>query len=96
MVSLTAQTRRRWRRTSGRARSQRAGSADDARGVGYGYAVARHHAESEAGDHRPSPRDLRRSSPTHWPAWRVLSYVLLELVAVALVILGLFWLLTHS
>ncbi len=64
--------------------------------VGYGYAVARHHAESEAGDHRPSSRDLRRSSPTHWPAWRVLSYVLLELVAVALVILGLFWLLTHS
>ena len=75
---------------------RRGGPPDDARGVGYGYAVARNHAESEAGEHRPSPRDLRRSSPTHWPAWRVLSYVLLELVAVALVILGLFWLLTHS
>ncbi len=52
--------------------------------------MARHHTESEAGERRPSPRDLRRSSRTHWPAWRVLSYVLLELVAVARVILGLF------
>ncbi len=58
--------------------------------------MARHHTESEAGEHRPSPRDLRRSSRTHWPAWRVLSYVLLELVAAALVILGLVWLLTQS
>jgi len=64
--------------------------------MGYGYAVARHHVESEAGEHHPSPRDLRRSSPTHWPALRVLSYVLLELVAAALVILGLVWLLAHS
>ncbi|MCH8342720.1 MAG: hypothetical protein IH983_01905 [Planctomycetes bacterium] len=58
--------------------------------------MARQHAESEAGEHRPSPRDLRRSSRTHWPAWRVLSYVLLELVAAALVILGLVWLLAQS
>ncbi len=64
--------------------------------MAYGYAVARHHAESEAGEHRPCPRDLRRSSRTHWPAWRVLSYVLLELVAAALVILGLVWLLAQS
>ncbi len=64
--------------------------------MSYGYAVARHHAESEIGEHRPCPRDLRRSSRTHWPACRVRSYVLLELVAAALLILGLVWLLARS
>lgn len=50
---------------------------------------------SEAGEDRPTPRRLRRSSRTHWPLWRVLLWVALELAVVALAVLALVWLLAR-
>ncbi|MHC4108461.1 MAG: hypothetical protein ACYSTY_10295 [Planctomycetota bacterium] len=52
--------------------------------------------EAEAGRHRPAPRQLRRSSRTHWPLWRAGVWVVLELVVVALAVLLVVWLFARS
>ena len=48
------------------------------------------------GRKKGSLASLRRSSRTHWPAWRVVAYVAVELVVAALVVLALVWLLGNS
>ena len=45
-------------------------------------------------EHHPAPREMRRSSRTSWPLWRVLLWIGMQLAAVALAILAL-WLLAR-